>query len=272
MFKLILCLQIAISLFSLNALAITNGSTDTSENSFSWLVKVDTCAGAIISERYILTAAHCVEGKPPGLITIRAHRPGLIKNFPFLGKVKKVIVHGNYTPWKNSSVKLNDIALIELKDDIHFSSELSKVNLPTQTEDTALINQKTNLILGGYGRLKDGSYARSLHHLSELKLIPDNSSKIWNQDEQKKILLSDNSEQDFVKTFFTGQYIGALVNDQQSACRGDSGAPLVDKLTNEIYGIVSHGWEDCLNQPVFFLTKISYYIGWIKQNMRSSND
>lgn len=239
--------------------SITNGVKQTNEE-FPWFVKIDLCAGVILNSQYVLTVAHCVYDKPASLITLRALIDGKLTS---IGKVSRVILHHNYVPWKDSLIKYNDIALLQLKDNIVLGEHLQAAQLPGKFNEI-YERQTSQFILGGYGRLEDGKYPKQLNYIKGVELLGKASS--WK--DENDLLVSDDLDQDFVNTYLTGQYLGVKVQDGRSACRGDSGAPLVSENAT-VYGLVSHGQNNCEGQPAFFLTKVSYYIDWIKQNMVS---
>jgi secreted trypsin-like serine protease len=240
---------------------ITSGDQLANPGEFSWLVKVDTCAGVIINKRFILTVAHCVFDKRASLITLRAGSNGTIKSLQYLSKAKKIIIHPDYKPFKQSLIKENDIAIIELKEDIIFTNSLNKAKLP----NSELINHNERFILGGYGRDEDHSYPKELRFLRELELLKPSQSDYWNTPSHLNQLISDDENQDFIGTYMTDQYLAVKVINNKSACRGDSGAPLVTTVNNIVIGLVSHGSDDCINQKAFFLTKVSHYTNWINQ-------
>ena len=81
---------------------------------WSWVVSISLagkffCGGTILSESWVITAAHCVEGVPPSRITIYA---GSILRWS--GNQERIparkVIHPNYNPMTFT----NDIALLQL--------------------------------------------------------------------------------------------------------------------------------------------------------------
>lgn len=251
--KTILSLTFLI-LVSTKSWGITNGK-QSDPSTHPWLVKIDTCAGAIISTRAIITAAHCVADKTVGLVTLK------INDGTRLKRAKAIHVHPDYVSWKESNVKRHDIAIIETSENIHFQNLVSPISLIDG-------EQLSTATIAGWGRIEDGSYPRNPHQAENLKILPRIENPFWNDSKNSIYLESDDDQQNFLKSFESGDFLAIKVdqNLQQSACRGDSGAPVVTNR-NQLIGLVSHGSEDCLNQRAFFATDIVSHDLWINETL-----
>lgn len=105
------------------------------------------CAGALISDRFVLTVAHCANDGPLKVVRLGANGNNYDNSLDF--KVDKMIVHRYF----NSKRSYHDIALVKLKTSVEFSkfikpaclwSDQSSKNSPVFAFGTAKSNGKLN--------------------------------------------------------------------------------------------------------------------------------
>ena len=105
------------------------------KRSWGWMVSLRKypdhthfCGGSILSNSWILTAAHCVAGHKPSNIMI--HVGSLYLQYSSQQRtVRRIISHPNY----NSGNYVNDIALIQLSSPLDINDpNLAKICLPSK--------------------------------------------------------------------------------------------------------------------------------------------
>lgn len=208
------------------------------------------CGGSIISDWFVLTAAHCIIDE---LSKIRLGDLNLLEttddqyadNF----EISEKIVHPEYS----RATHYNDIALIKLNNQVKFNINIRPVCLPVNRN---LIQNK--LIATGWGRT--GYFGKNSKKLLKVQL------DYFTKEECGAVFKNQASlNQGILST----QLCYGSRTDSKDTCNGDSGGPL--QLFHEtlhcmytIFGITSLGLS-CGNQNVPALyTNVIPYVPWIE--------
>lgn len=112
------------------------------------------CGGTVISERYILTAAHCTDSLTTGVDVYLGAWDRTNKNEEgqqiIFVQAKNVIVHEQ---WDSSTLK-NDISLIKLPVEIEFNEYIQPAKLPVKSGQYSTYAGE-QAIASGWGKTTD---------------------------------------------------------------------------------------------------------------------
>lgn len=211
-----------------------------------------TCGASIISNKWLLSAAHCFASGDPSYhevsnwLTYSGMQDQERDDSNVQVKeVKTIITHQDY----NQLTQDNDIALLELKEPLVFSNTIHPVCLPASSH---VFPPGMPCWVTGWGALREGGRASRVLQKAEVKIINDT-------------VCDDVTEGQVTSRMLCSGFLAGGVD----ACQGDSGGPLVCLSEANIWfqcGIVSWG-EGCArrNKPGVY-TRLTKFRDWIRQH------
>ncbi|XP_028254680.1 tryptase-2-like [Parambassis ranga] len=244
------------------------GGQDSEKGHWPWMVHVKVvsndgktkwrCGGSLLSDKWVLTAAHCWDRRP---------EPSLRRSMVWVGSymLQKEsarymgILHAISHPYyqKMGSGYINDIALLHLKKKLEFSKDVAPVSLPSAD---AAFDSSSECWITGWGQIGNGVPLPDPETLQQLKvsIIPQaDCASVYRE------LTSD--------MLCAGDMAGG-----KDACEGDDGGPLVCRTPGGFtqVGIMSFGSPSGCGlpgQPGVY-TQVSNYLSFINSYVHRSED
>ncbi|XP_073964309.1 serine protease ami-like [Choristoneura fumiferana] len=211
--------------------------------------------GSLISDKFILTAAHVLSHHDYGPIRyalLGANNKTDARN-GFLFNIVNVIAHKLYDKVNNQ----HDIALLELHRRVTLSEFVRPACLPTP----GLEMTDSTRILAGWGGTSNAKSTEALMKAYIAELDYETYCKKQFPDNVQKVFLKDSM-----------LCAGTVNNDTADSCQGDSGGPLMALAHNVhctyiVHGVVSFGTTSCgLALPGIY-TNVKAYLPWIVENV-----
>lgn len=241
----------------------TYDGTTANKKHFPYLVYVRGpkfyCAGTIISDRHIATAAHC-------LMDIRRGNSVQVnldmdKNYCYGGSDGVSVFSTKFWIHENFSMPLAmfDIGIVELpltiNEYVNSTRKVRPIGISTEN-DVDFDHFDNEVVIAGWG------HVRRYYHASNTQFT---YMKLINLTECMK---------------YQGHFIETITQDhictekiKGMPCDGDSGAGIVSLKTNKLIGILSYvkdaedgediGYNDCKSKVPAVSTRIASYIDWI---------
>ncbi|GJQ80504.1 hypothetical protein Trydic_g12396 [Trypoxylus dichotomus] len=194
------------------------------------------CAGTIVNNLWILTAAHCMISRTIGGV-FAVVGTNTLNHGGFAEEVRRVVIYPGYT-----GSPINNLAMVQLESTLSYSATIAQVAL-----DITLSKSIINVTVIGWGYTSnDGPMSNYLREQSTETISQAACSQYW----PRRI---------------TANHICTKFEDWKGACEGDSGGPLIHTNSKKQVGVMSfYSRKGCgvVSPPVF--TRVSPYISWIQ--------
>ncbi|XP_037707623.1 spaetzle-processing enzyme-like isoform X1 [Drosophila subpulchrella] len=229
---------------------------------------VQRCAGSLITNRYVLTAAHCVNINGLQLRSVRlgehdtSSNPDCVTSMsekkmcapPHLEiNVELAIKHRHYVAIAGK--QYNDIALLRLQFPVRYTSNIRPICIIPSDDFSNPSFDNFNFQIAGWGSSDTQNSSNTLLYANIQGMNPDECSRSYSS-----LWITKETQ------------ICAGGQNGKDTCKGDSGSPLmatmgwgVDEFVY-LAGITSYGFNPCGDFPAAY-TKTSYYVNWIQRSM-----
>ncbi|NXH16381.1 TMPS6 protease, partial [Bucco capensis] len=209
------------------------------------------CAGALLADRWVVSAAHCFQDErlaSPSIWTVYLGK--YLQNASSHTEVSFKVIHLFLHPYYEEDSHDYDVALLQLDHPVITSPFIQPICLPAPSH---LFEPGLHCWITGWGALKEGGHSSNVLQKLEVQLIPqDICSEAYHYMISPRMLCA-------------GYHKG-----KKDACQGDSGGPLACKAPSGrwfLAGLFSWG-KGCAHPNHYGVyTRITQVLGWMNQTM-----
>lgn len=205
------------------------------------------CGGTLISNRHVLTAAHCTESSNFEIV-VGEHDTTASSTYA----KRHTICHKVQHPQYSRSGTKNDFAIVHLREPVQISARVTPACLPTpDLGGSALVGK--SLTVSGWGKLSSrGVASQILQSVTVPGITNAQCNSLYNNGITGAMLCAGN-----------------VADGGVDACQGDSGGPLTYNTGGKatVVGVVSWG-HGCANKgkPGVY-ARVTEVLDWIRSEM-----
>ncbi|XP_025790005.1 coagulation factor IX isoform X1 [Puma concolor] len=239
----------------LNDLTRIVGGKTAKPGQFPWQVllkgKIDAfCGGSIINERWVVTAAHCINPDVEITVVAGEHNTEETEHTEQKRNVIRTILHHSY----NASVNKysHDIALLELDEPLTLNSYVTPICVADREYTNTFLKFGYGYV-SGWGKVFNRGRPATILQYLKVPLV-----------DRATCLRSTKF------TIYNNMFCAGFHEGGKDSCQGDSGGPHVTEVEgiNFLTGIISWGEECAMKGKYGIYTKVSRYVNWIKEKTK----
>ncbi|XP_055377180.1 brachyurin-like [Condylostylus longicornis] len=213
---------------------------------------IQVCGGVLISNSWVLTAAHCLYKATAAEVVLGAHD---VTNLYEITQKRITVKNNSFIIHSAYPKQWIDIALIRLPTSIPYNRVIKSIQLPCNRDSQRNFVGK-NVLVSGWGMISDkpGSLSKTLKYTNIQVISSETCKKYFGS------ALAVDPTYIYCANGIKGT----------STCSGDSGGPLVsltsDGKVDKLIGIVSFGMVGgCTKGYPQGFVKITSYLKWINE-------
>ncbi|KAJ1133438.1 hypothetical protein NDU88_011733 [Pleurodeles waltl] len=201
------------------------------------------CAGSLISEYWIISAAHCYKPASTLVAHLGEHDTTREEGTEQRLQVAKAIQHPKYSSYNTN----NDFMLVKLATPAKFNTNVQPIKMGVNCPA-----EGNQCLVSGWGNLRTSGvqYPEALQCLD----LP--------------VLSSSSCNKAYPGQITENMFCAGYLEGGKDSCQGDSGGPLV--CGDELMGVVSWG-RGCAqkNYPGVYVP-VCKYISWVEETMANN--
>ncbi|NXO99434.1 ENTK Enteropeptidase, partial [Certhia brachydactyla] len=229
------------------------GGSDARREAWPWIVSLHfnyqpVCGASLVSDEWLVTAAHCVYGRQLkasrwqavlGLYiqSDLAQPPAVVQN------IDRIIINPHYM----KQTKDSDIALMHLQHKVQYTDYIQPICLPEKNQQFL---PGINCSIAGWGDITNEGPTSNILQEAEVPLLSNEKCQQW----MPKYNITENM-------LCAGYDMGGI-----DSCQGDSGGPLTFKDGDKwfLVGVISFGEGCALPQRPGVYVRVTKFVDWIK--------